>query len=143
MKVSRRNFVASCAAATAVATIAPTGAQGLTHEPSTRQTGLSKRFPMSENLTKSVFEKHLNSEFQVQNGSGGTIAAELIEVSEGRCTPKQEQWAILFRAPKETPLQQSMYQFKHSEMGKFELFIVPVGEDEGGYQYEAVFNHLL
>jgi len=28
-------------------------------------------------------------------------------------------------------------------MGNFELFIVPIGREEGGTDYEAVFNRLV
>jgi hypothetical protein len=38
-------------------------------------------------------------------------------------------------------LGQGVYPLDHEAMGAFELFLVPVGKNERGYQYEAVFNY--
>jgi hypothetical protein len=35
-----------------------------------------------------------------------------------------------------------MYQLQHERLGAFELFLVPVGQDQDGVYYEAVFNRL-
>jgi hypothetical protein len=35
---------------------------------------------------------------------------------------------------------QQIYQVEHPTLGSFELFLVPVGPDEQGMCYEAVFN---
>jgi hypothetical protein len=39
-------------------------------------------------------------------------------------------------------LGQGVRNFEHEQMGKFELFIVPVEQDEQGFYYEAVFNRI-
>ena len=41
--------------------------------------------------------------------------------------------------PYEPVLPQNIYAFRHGEE-EYEMFIVPVGRDRGGAQYEAVFN---
>ncbi|MDX6508976.1 MAG: hypothetical protein QOG81_728, partial [Gaiellaceae bacterium] len=37
-------------------------------------------------------------------------------------------------------LPQQIYRFDHDELGTLEIFIVPIGTDEGGVRYEAVFT---
>ena len=37
-------------------------------------------------------------------------------------------------------LPQRIYQLEHDSLGEFELFLVPVGMDANGVQYEAVFT---
>ena len=44
-----------------------------------------------------------------------------------------------WHGPYEPVLPQDIYTFRHGE-DEFEMFIVPVGRDRGGAQYEAVFN---
>jgi hypothetical protein len=39
-------------------------------------------------------------------------------------------------------LSQGVHNFKHDQMGQFELFIVPIKQDEQGFYYQAVFNNL-
>ena len=46
----------------------------------------------------------------------------------------------LFRIPGETVLGQSTYTLEHPEIGRLDLFLVPVARDEQGVQYEAVIN---
>ena len=44
-----------------------------------------------------------------------------------------------FRGPIEPALPQAIYRFRSGEEC-YEIFIVPVGRDENGTHYEAVFN---
>jgi hypothetical protein len=44
-----------------------------------------------------------------------------------------------WQGPYEPVLPQDIYAFRHGDE-LFEMFIVPVGRDRGGAQYEAVFN---
>jgi hypothetical protein len=32
---------------------------------------------------------------------------------------------------------------EHDEMGQFDLFLVPIRQDDQGFYYEAVFNRIL
>jgi hypothetical protein len=36
-----------------------------------------------------------------------------------------------------------MYTFEHDRIGRFELFVVPIGRKPGLFQYQAVFNRLI
>ena len=96
---------------------------------------------MSAVLTHENFSKQLNTQFQVDR-DGQDIELSLIEVSGLKQSKGQEQFSILFRGPLDRPLSQGIHQFRHSELGGFELFIVPIKQDGEGFQYEAVFNRL-
>jgi hypothetical protein len=96
---------------------------------------------MLENLTCQSFIPHLNSVFRV-GSDAEWIAVELVEVSEPRLSRRTEAFSLVFRGPSSTFLQQAMYRFQHAEIGDLDLFIVPIGRDEHGLYYEAVFNNL-
>ena len=98
---------------------------------------------MIEKMTKEMFSESLNTKFRVNAGSSNTIELELVELSEGVSMPKQEQFALLFRGPSDSFLPQRIYHLEHDRLGEFDLFLVPVGRDESGFQYEAVFNRFI
>jgi hypothetical protein len=52
-----------------------------------------------------------------------------------------EKFSLLFRGSAAYPLGQNTYPFEHPRIGRFEMFIVPVGcMDARHCHYEAVFN---
>lgn len=50
---------------------------------------------------------------------------------------------LINRGPAEPLLPQQTYRMEHEEMGELTLLLVPVGRDETGFTYEAVFNRLV
>jgi hypothetical protein len=96
---------------------------------------------MIENLTRESFLPHLNTAFQIGPGSG-VLTLELIEVSELRGSRHNEVFSLVFRGPTTTFVPQAMYRFTHPALDELALFIVPIGRDEEGLYYEAVFNRL-
>jgi hypothetical protein len=46
----------------------------------------------------------------------------------------------VFRGPQDVSLPQRIYRVEHAGIGAFEIFLVPIGPDEGGHRYEAVFT---
>ena len=48
-------------------------------------------------------------------------------------------FSLTFLAPGEV-LPQRIYVFDHDDLGLLELFVVPIGRDERGVTYEAIFN---
>ncbi len=96
---------------------------------------------MIERLEHEHFANRLNQNFRIRLNDQ-KIDAVLCEVSEFLVSPRQERFAIVFRTSNETLLPQGQTAFEHDEMGEFELFLVPIGRDEQGSYYEAVFNRL-
>jgi hypothetical protein len=97
---------------------------------------------MEASLTHEEFSRHINSKFQVQLDENTGVEVDLIEVSELKLYPRQEEFAIVFRGPLNAFLGQGMGHFKHEQMGDFEIFIVPIRQDEQGFYYEAIFNRI-
>ena len=97
---------------------------------------------MTDGLTHEAFANCLNTNFRIRVDDSATIEGLLTEVSEHIVSPKQERFAVVFRAPNEMFLGQGMRRFEHDQMGEFDLFLVPISRDEEGTCYEAVFNRL-
>ena len=94
-------------------------------------------------LEHSEFAKHLNSNFRVRISDEQTVDAELVEVTELLVSARQERFSIVFRTSNDFFLGQGLRALEHNEMGRFELFLVPIGRNDTGTSYEAVFNRLV
>lgn len=66
----------------------------------------------------------------------------LERVSDKAVSAQQEQFSLMFHGPPEMFIPQGMYSLKNNTLGTFDLFLVPIGKDENGFSYEAVFNLL-
>jgi len=97
---------------------------------------------MIDSLTHESLAQQLNTNFQIQVDAGNRVDLTLVEVSELKLSPRQEQFAIVFRGPLEVFLGQGMRGFEHEQLGRYSLFIVPIRQDEDGFYYEAVFNRI-
>ena len=92
--------------------------------------------------TKASFAENLNTRFRaILNDIAFDL--ELIEVKDGRSTPRQEQFSLLFRAPQDAPVEQGMYRLEHDRLEAGELFLVPVSRDDKGVCYQAIFNRII
>lgn len=98
---------------------------------------------MLEKLKKETLVENLNTRFRMMLDGAAPMEVELIEVKPGRSTPRQEQFALLFRGPQDAPAQQGVFRLEHEKIGAVDLFLVPVRKDEQGLYYEAVFNRLV
>lgn len=97
---------------------------------------------MLDELSRTDFAEHLNTKFRIIFDAEQSLEVELIEITEGTVTPRQEMFSLLFLGPNETPFTQGMCRMEHERMGELSLFLVPVGKDQRGLLYEAVFNRL-
>lgn len=92
--------------------------------------------------TRATFAPHVGTTFtaraQDAKGAGYAIALVLSEVTPGRDGGRP--FSLLLRGPAEPRLRQAAYPLEHDALGAFELFLVPVGADAGGTDYEAVFG---
>ena len=94
-------------------------------------------------LSKKMFAQAVHSTFRIHLVNNQIVQMKQIELREGIATRRQEQFAVLFLGPLDNRLNQGLYTFEHDAMGKFHLFIVPVGKKKDGFLYEAVFNRLV
>jgi len=93
--------------------------------------------------THDALAKNVNTTFRIRVGDSEIVETELTEVSEQVLSPNQERFSAVFRGPKDKFLGQGLHHFEHPELKNFDLFIVPVGQDDRGTYYEAIFNRLL
>lgn len=95
-----------------------------------------------EGLTHEAFRQQAGTKFQVKVGEDNAVELDLVEISEIKLHPGQEQFEIVFRGPLNAFLGQGVRPFMHDDLGQFEMFIVPIRQDEQGFYYEAIFNRL-
>ena len=98
---------------------------------------------MLENFTVETFADRLGETFRVESDSGPVdlrLASAERGIQRGAKPQGRKQFSIVFVGPLEPVLPQRIYRFEHDELGSFELFIVPIGPDGSGMQYEAVFG---
>jgi hypothetical protein len=98
---------------------------------------------VSETLSKEAFAENLNTKFRINFESSKAAEIELVEVMEARSTSRQQQFSLFFRGPLEYLLPQGTYHMEHEKMGALDLFIVPIGREQEGFRYEAVFNYVI
>lgn len=92
----------------------------------------------------------LHTTFRIHLPPTPVVEIELVEVREpnppgerwSRAVARQERFSLLFHGPHQRFLPQWIYPMQHDQLGTFELFLVPVGQDKDGVFYEAVFNRL-
>jgi len=102
---------------------------------------------MLDKVSVSVFVECLGSAFRIHPESGHPLEVELIEVTPlgshcdvSSAVAQRDAFSIVFRGPAEPVLPQQIYALEHAKLGRFELFLVPLGPDSRGMRYEAVFN---
>lgn len=71
--------------------------------------------------------------------AGATVELIVTEVSDPDVRGGFETFSVLLTGPPQ-PIAQATYPMYHPALGGFELFVVPVGRDADGIQYEAVLN---
>jgi hypothetical protein len=97
---------------------------------------------MSDDLTRSTFDPHVGTRFAVTSTSSAPVELELVEVSDIGDGNHGLNFRLLFRGPREAALDQGTLTLEHPAIGAVTLFVVPIGADAAGVQYEVVFNRL-
>jgi hypothetical protein len=103
---------------------------------------------MLETFTAQTFTPLVGQPFRIGRADGPPVEIELIKVTEwgslgsgGRPDgPPRTPFALLFRGPQAGSLPQQIYPVEHDQLGAFDLFLVPVGPDDAGMRYEAIFT---
>ena len=93
-----------------------------------------------DSLTAEDFRPRVGGGFRLADEP---VEWELIEVTaqEGSAQPgSRASFSVVFRGPRQPVLDQRIRRLEHDTMGVLELFLVPVGPDDAGMLYEAVFT---
>jgi hypothetical protein len=98
---------------------------------------------MLEQFTIDTFRPLVGASFRVE-GDDTPLELELVAVDqlgeEGGASSRRSPFSLVFRGPAEPLLPQRIYPFENDALGRFEIFIVPIGPDESGMGYEAIFT---
>jgi hypothetical protein len=94
-------------------------------------------------LTRDTFAPHVGSSFLVHADDARRVELTLAQVSDVRTSARTEAFSLEFHGPAGAALPQAEYRFEHPVLGELALFIVPVGQQGGLLEYEAVFNRVL
>jgi hypothetical protein len=99
---------------------------------------------MLDKLTSADFYMHLNETFTLSRPDGRQHALTLVKVTElGEEQGESERrrpFSLIFRGPLDLQMPQQIYALTHPQMGNLQIFIVPIGPDQAGQCYEAIFN---
>jgi hypothetical protein len=97
-----------------------------------------------DQLQSSDFSPYLNQIFSVQLDGIEPIGLELVLVTEGGKAFRpgaRQPFSLHFLGPVSSQyLAQHMYRLEHPELGALEIFLVPLGPQEGRMRYEAIFS---
>ena len=97
-------------------------------------------------LTYADFAGRLGDTFDLTADGGAGLPVELAEATEstepggeGPDGQTRNQFSLVFRGPASPHLPQGTYLLTHAELGELALFLVPVGAESDGVDYEAAF----
>ena len=94
-------------------------------------------------LTHEKFFENLHTRFRLRLNDSTTVELVLVGRSQNKESLSKRMFSIIFRGPGDLMLPQSLYTIEHERMETFDIFLVPVGLNDGSYEYEAVFNRLI
>jgi hypothetical protein len=96
---------------------------------------------MLEDLTLATFASREGEVFRLSREDGPALELVLVEArglgGEGET---REPFSLVFLGPAEPVLSQMIRPLEHPALGTLEIFLVPIGSDERGTRYEAVFT---
>lgn len=94
-------------------------------------------------LTSNDFDTLINTVFTIRFSDEVQLDAELIEVTKlNNYSPlERSPFSIVFRTDQKNEYyQQGIFTIVHPEKGDLQLFLTPLGFDDVGMKYEAVFS---
>jgi hypothetical protein len=102
---------------------------------------------MLDKLTIDTFANRIGESFTICPNDTVRIPTTLSEVTDltalagkhGANRPRVP-FSLLFHIPSNLVLPQQIYRIEHDELEPMEIFLVPLGPDQRGMSYEAVFS---
>lgn len=97
-------------------------------------------------LTRAQAEQRVDDVFVRPNEGGADVPLTLIAVQplprdpRAQAQPADRPFSLLFRGPLDLQLTQGMHDLQNEHLPLPGLFLVPVGRQDDGYRYEAVFS---
>lgn len=105
---------------------------------------LEPKLPMLDTLTLATFQPLVGQPFAVFVDDERYMPAHLVAAhplaTDGDSRRKRTPFTLVFRGPSDGRLPQRMYRVRSDAIEVVELFLVPIGPDEHGMLYEAIFT---
>jgi hypothetical protein len=99
-----------------------------------------------DKLTLATFLPVVNTLFRVRVSDSAFVELQLTRATPARHSRPDggdhKSFSLFFSGPGDRSLEQRTYLFEHDQIGRFDLFMVPVGRSGKGLEYQAVFNRL-
>lgn len=142
MEISRRGFLESGALVAAAS--ATVGLAGIATASTDTSAGTSK-LDVIARLSFQDAKYLVGSHFVVRSASGDTTLT-CVEVSavgpESSDSPQRNQAFVMkFQTQNPGRLKEGTYNFEHSFLGRFRLFVTPTNDGSNAKSYTAVINH--
>jgi hypothetical protein len=107
----------------------------------------------TNHLHRATFIPFLTTKFRVYpQVASPAINMRLVDVTGHELAPTgaalngaaadKDCFSLMFLGPKTAPLAQNTYTIAHPRIGRFWLFLVPIGCDRNGTRYQAIINRL-
>lgn len=101
-----------------------------------------------KDLTIDKFRPLVGTRFRIRPRPERTIDAELLDAralggaarSRAGESRRRAPFSLAFRTTLSAALPQCIYRVEHDELGVYDIFLVPIGPDEVGMVYEAIFT---
>ncbi len=97
-------------------------------------------------VTAETFTPHVGSTFTIELDAATAFPIVLVSVAaineqaaQGS-VQQRTSFSLLFRASPTPILPQHIYHIVHETLGALDIFLVPIGPDHQGMQYEAIFT---
>ncbi|WP_157314442.1 hypothetical protein [Chitinibacter sp. GC72] len=89
-----------------------------------------------------AFSEHIHSDFDIFYGDHSVGVLQLISATPAPGSTDSRHFSLIFSGQPTPHLPQRTYHFVHAILGRFDLFIVPIGPDRqtGQMLYEAIIN---
>ena len=135
---TRRKFIRDCSTLAASAVLVPVSV--LAAPQKWRQVTLA-------DVAFKMLAAQVNTRFLLRNATGDT---QVLELTRAELAPQgsnrakdggNEKFSLFFCGDASQPIGQNTYAFEHTGIGRFEMFLVPIGcADHAHCYYKAVFN---
>lgn len=143
MKLTRRNFIHSSATAALAATL---GGSALGRDSGLYPVSRGKGPDPMSYLSREHFEPFINTAIRIRNEAGRTAVVRLRETVDLKNQINTdrgftgESFRLSFDFPRKMDLAEGTYYFDHENLGRFYLFLAPIGGS--GIHYEAIVNRI-
>ena len=92
-------------------------------------------------LTLAHFEPLVGDTFTLDRAADEPLAWTLASATPaGEWPGGRQPFELIFAGPPRPILPQAIYRLTHARLGALEIFVVPLGQDETGTTYQAVFS---